>query len=163
MIEPEEIIEAQLVAAVSAQSPGIQVLGALSPVDEEMEKLSDNSSISVFADVASQSFDSNVPNVPFTFSARIAVRYANADDSSGSGFRSVCRAVRAAIAALLGDGCTALSADGFTCDGVILEGTSTAADTDSQNGGMIKVYNLSVTGRYTEPPTTTTIGDQTNG
>jgi len=154
MTEPEEIIEASIVALVAANST-IPVFGMLTPSADGTEKTAPDTSIDVAADVSAQSFDSRIPNVPFTFSVRITVRAAGADDATGNTFRTACRGVRGTIAAILGDGCTAVSADGFTCDGVILENTTTGTDADAKNGGWYKIYSLSVTGRYTEPAPTT--------
>ena len=154
MTEPEEIIEARFVALVAA-NVSIPVVGMLAPSADGTEKTEPDTSIAVTADVSGQSFDSRVANVPFSFSVRITVRAAAADDASGSTFRTACRGVRDTIAAILGDGCTAVSADGFTCDGVILENTTTGIDADAENGGWYKTYSLAVTGRYSQDSETT--------
>ena len=151
MIEPEEIIEAQIIAMLSAALPSVDVIGALSPVPEGELKKSPDTYVSVFADVASQGLDWMGPNVPFTFALRVVVHYANADDATGAGFRDTCRAVRGALDSLLGDGCAALDGDGFSCDGFTLDSTSTALDANADNGGMAKSYSASISGRYTQP------------
>ena len=156
MTEPEEIIEAKLIAVLSAALPDVDVIGALSPVPEGEQKQSADTYVSVFADVASQDLDWRGPNVPFTFSVRVTVHYANADDATGTGFRDTCRSVRTALIALSGDGCAALSGDGFNCDEFLLNSTSTAMDSDAENGGMAKTYNFTISGRTA---TTTTQGD----
>ena len=148
MIEPEEIIEAKLVALLAAALPDVDVIGALSPVPEGEQKLSPDTYVSVFADVASQGLDWMGPGVPFAYSVRIVVHYANADDKSGAGFRDSCRAVRSALAPLLGDGCAALDGDGFSCDAFTLDSTNTSQDFAADSGGMVKTYNATVNGRF---------------
>ena len=156
MIEPEEIIEARMIAFLSAALPDVDVIGALSPVPEGEQKKSPDTYVSVFADVASQDLDWRGAHVPFSFSVRVVVHYANADDATGAGFRDACRAVRAAVSPLLGDGCAELSDDGFNCDEFMLSSTQTAMDTDRETGGMAKTYNFTITGRTA---TTQTQGD----
>lgn len=149
MIEPEEIIESKLVALVAAALPSVDVIGALSPVPEGVQKNSPDTYVSVFADIASQDIDAQGGGVPFSYSIRVTVHYANADDATGTGFRNACRAVRSALAALLGDGCAALDGDGFSCDAFVLNSTSTALDSTAESGGMAKTYNATVNGRFT--------------
>ncbi len=151
MIEPEETIEANLIALLSAQLSGMDVIGALSPVPEGAQKSSPDTYVSVFADVASQDMDWEGPGIPFTYSVRVVVHFAQADDKTGTGFRDRCREVRAALQALLGDGCASLDGDGFECDSFILGATNTAQDLSADSGGMIKTYNATVKGRYNEP------------
>lgn len=148
MKEPEEIVEARLIALVAAALPGVKVVGALSPVDG-VERTVADTSVSIFVDLAEQSLDFTGPNLPIALSARVSVHFANADDASGAGFRDTCRAVRAALLPLLGDGCAALDADGFECDAFTLDATSTAFDADADVGGMAKTYTATVKGRYT--------------
>ena len=150
MTEPEETIEAKLISALAAAVPAVDVIGALSAVPEGEQKLSADTYISVFVDVASQDLDWRGPHVPFTYSARVTVHYAHADDATGVGFRDTCRAVRAALSPLLGDGCAALSGDGFACDEFILNTTQTAMDTDAETGGMAKTYTFTISGRSSE-------------
>lgn len=154
MTEPEEIIEAHLIAIIAAAAPAVDVLGALSAVPEGEQKLSADTYISVFVDIASQDLDWRALNVPFTYSARVTVHYANADDASGAGFRDACRAVRTATAPILGDGCTALDGDGFSCDEFRLASTQTAMDADAETGGMAKTYTFTISGRTLEVNTT---------
>ena len=148
MIEPEEVIEAKLVALLAAALPDVDVIGALSPVPEGEQKLSPDTYVSVFADVASQGIDWTGPGVPCSYSVRVVVHYANADDKSGAGFRDSCRAVRSAISPLLGDGCAALDGDGFSCDAFTLDSTNTSQDFAADSGGMVKTYNATVNGRF---------------
>ena len=148
MKEPEEIVEARLIALVAAALPGVKVVGALSPVDVAERTVADTS-VSIFVDLAEQSLDFTGPNLPIALSARASVHFANADDASGAGFRDTCRAVRAALLPLLGDGCAALDADGFECDAFTLDATSTTFDADSDVGGMAKTYTATVKGRHT--------------
>ena len=150
MVEPEEIIEAKIVALIAAALPGVDVIGALSPVPEGEQKNSPDTYVSVFADVASQDLDFQGGGVPFAYTVRVTVHYANADDATGAGFRDACRAVRSALAALFGDGCTALDGGGFSCDAFMLNSTSTALDANAENGGMAKTYNAAVNGRFTQ-------------
>lgn len=148
MTEPEEIIEARLVAFLSEALPTVDVIGALSPVPEGEQKLSPDTYVAVFADIASQDIDWQGPGVPFTYSVRVVVHYANADSASGAGFRDACRAVRSVLAGLLGDRCAALDGDGFECDAFTLDSTNTSQDFSAENGGMAKTYNATVSGRY---------------
>lgn len=148
MVEPEEVIEAKLVALLAAALPDVDVIGALSPVPEGEQKLSPDTYVSVFADIASQNLDWKGPGLPCTYSVRVVVHYADADDKSGAGFRDSCRAVRAALVPLLGDGCAALDGDGFSCDAFTLDGTNTSQDFAADSGGMVKTYNATVKGRF---------------
>ena len=104
MKEPEEIVEARIVALLSAALPSVQVVGALTPVADDPRR-SDDTFVSVFVDLAEQSLDFIGPNVPLVFSVRATVHFANADEATGAGFRDACRAIRAALLPLLGDGC----------------------------------------------------------
>ena len=148
MIESEEVIEAKVVALLAAALPDVDVIGALSPVPEGEQKLSPDTYVSVFADVASQDLDWKGPGVPCTYSVRVVVHYANADDKSGAGFRDSCRAVRSALVPPLGDGCAALDGDGFSCDAFTLDSTNTSQDFAADSGGMVKTYNATVNGRF---------------
>lgn len=154
MTEPEEIIEAHLITILAAAVPSMDVVGALSAVPSGEQKLSADSYISVFVDVASQQIDWRGPGVPFTYSARVTIHFANADDASGAGFRDSCRSVRSALAPLLGDGCSALDGGGFSCDEFILDSTQTAMDADAETGGMAKTYSFTISGRLSEVNTT---------
>lgn len=149
MKEPEEIVEARIVALIAAAMPSVQVVGALSPVAED-QKLVEDTSVSVFVDLAEQSLDFRGPNVPIVLSVRSTVHFANADEATGAGFRDACRALRAALLPLLGDGCSALDVDGFSCDAFVLNSTATSFDADAELGGMAKTYTATVKGRYTE-------------
>ena len=151
MIEPEEIVEAQLVAALVAAEPPLEVVGALAPAEDGEEKFAPLSYIGVSVDVASQDIDWIGPGCPFTYTAAISVRVAFADDKTGALFRSACRAVRGAFAALLGDGCAALTADGFSCDEFLMDATATALETMGDGEGMTKTYTATIKGRYTPP------------
>ena len=126
MMEPEEILETKIVADIAAANTGVDVLGALSPVPDGEQKLSPDSYISVFADVASQLLDWSGPNLPRTFSVRVTVHVADADDKDHTLFRDACRAVRGVLKTYLGDGCDSLSADGLSVDGFILDSTATS-------------------------------------
>lgn len=148
MKEPEEIVEARLIEVVAAALPEVRVVGALSPVDGAARAVADTS-VSIFVDLAGQPLDFTGPNLPVELSVRASVHFANADDASGAGFRDACRAVRAALRQLLGDGCAALDADGFACDAFTLDSTSTSFDADAEVGGMAKTYNATVSGRMT--------------
>ena len=147
--EPEELLEGRFVALLSAAAPSVDVLGALAPVPEGEQKKSPDTYISVFVDLASQDLDWQGPGVPCAWSLRVTVHYAFADDATGAGFRDICRAVRSALTPLLGDGCAALSGDGFECDAFTLESTATALDRDSEAGGMAKTYTATLNGRFT--------------
>lgn len=148
MKEPEEIIEARLIELVQGAISDVDVIGALSPVPDGEQKLSPDTYVSVIVDLSSQDLDWRGGNVPCSFSARLTVHYANADDATGCGFRDTCRSVRAALFALTGDGCEGLNADDFKCDQFTLDSTSTV-DEMSEIGGMAKTYNATLTGRIT--------------
>ena len=155
MKEPEEILEDRMAAALAAAVPAMDVVGALAPAPDGEQKLSPDSYISVFADVASQDLDWESPAVPCTYSVRIGVHVATADDKTGTLFRDTCRAVRDVIRAFSGDNCHTLDTDGFKCDSLVLDTTETQQDLASETGGMAKIYNATVAGRYI-PPTETT-------
>lgn len=150
MTEPEEVIEARLVALLSEAVPSMDVVGALTPAPDGGQKNSPDTYVSVFADVASQDLDFRGGGVPFAYSVRVTVHYACADDPTGAGFRDACRAVRSALLPLLGDGCAALGGGGFSCDAFTLDSTSTALDADADVGGMAKTYNATAKGRFTQ-------------
>lgn len=155
MTEPEETIEAKLVTALSNAVTEIDVISALAPCVPGEMKLSANSSISVFVDLASQDLDWIGPGVPCTYSARVVLKVAFSDDKTGALFRDSARAVRGALAALTGDGCDAVSGDGFACDAFILNSTNTSLDAGDGSGAMVKTYTATVKGRFT-PQTETT-------
>ncbi len=150
MTEPEEMLEARVVALLAEAAPEIDVIGALTPVPEGERKNSPDTYVSVFADVASQGLDYRGGGVPFTYSVRVTVHYSNADEATGAGFRDACRAVRSALAALMGDACSALDGGGFSCDSFTLDSTTTAIDQDAETGGMAKTYSATVNGRFTQ-------------
>ena len=154
MIEPEEIIESRIAALLDAAQPGIPVVGALEPSPDGEEKKIPDTCILVVADVASQDMDAEYFGIPCTYTVRVAVHYAFADGKTGADFRDTCRAVRGALTALLGDGCAALSDEGFYCDSFTLDGTSTAMESMAYGEGMTKSYTATVKGRLT-PPTET--------
>lgn len=149
MKEPEEIIEARLIELMESVLSDVDVVGALSPVEDGEQKQSPDTYVSIFVDLSSQELDWRGGNVPCSFSARLTVHYANADDASGCGFRDTCRSVRTALFALTGDGCSGLDCDGFKCDRFTLDSTSTALDQETDNGGMAKTYNATLAGRIT--------------
>ena len=155
MIEPEETIEAKVAALLRAANPGYVVVSALTPAEDGANKVAPLSHIGVVADVASQNLDWEGPGVPCTYSVRVAVRVAFADDKSGQRFRAACRAVRGALDALLGDGCAALDGDGFACDSFVLDSTATILESLGDGDGMNKTYSATVAGRFIEPTPTT--------
>ena len=161
MTEPEEIIEAKVAALLNAANPGFEVVCALAPAAPSIEKLAPISSIGVVVDLSSQNLDWRGPGTPFTYSVRVAVRVAFADDKSGARFRDACRAVRGALAAITGDGCSALNGDGFTCDAFILDSTATALEAMGDGEGMNKSYTATVNGRFIQPTPNET--EATNG
>lgn len=153
MIEPEETIEAKIVAALVVADVPLEVVGALAPAEDGTEKCAPLSYVGVAADVSSQDLDWRGPGVPCTYTARVSVRVAFADDKSGALFRDACRAVRGALAALTGDGCSALDGDGFNCDAFVLDNTSTALEAMGDGEGMTKSYTATVNGRFIPPQT----------
>lgn len=148
MTEPEEIIEAHLVAALQAAEIPLEVVGALAVVDPGEEKIAPLSYVGVAVDVTSQDIDWKGPGCPYTYSARIAVRVAFADDPTGVIFRDTARLVRSAIAPFQGDGCSGLDGDGFSCDEFLLDGTTTTLETMGEGEGMSKAYSATVIGRF---------------
>ena len=149
MIEPEDIIESKLLAALSSALPDMHFIGGLSPVAEYEQKLSADTFVSVVVDLTSQDLDWQGPGEPRTWSVRVNVRFNASDDSSGNGFRDTCRAVRGVLAACLGDDCAALDGDGFSCDGFTLDSTATDFMGDADSGTFAKTYNATVKGRFT--------------
>ena len=155
ILEPEEIVESHLVATLEGAANGVAVLGALAPSAPGTEKTAPDTHVSVSVDLASQDLDWLGPGVPCTYSVAVAVHVAEADNPNGALFRDTCRAVRAALAALLGDGCVELDGDGFSCDAFVLGGTQTARESFGDFSQFVKTYTATVTGRFT-PPTETT-------
>lgn len=149
--EPEEIIEARLVALLADGVEAVDVLGALAPAQEGARKLSPDTYVAVFADQAGQRYYGDDTVVPCDYSVRVTVHVAFADDKGGALFRETCRAVRAVLEAARMEHCTALAADGFACDAFRLDSTQTEFDATADNGGMAKTYSATVTGRYTPP------------
>ena len=162
MTEPEEMIEAKVAALLEAADPGFEVVGALAPSPDGVEKVAPLSHIGVVADLSAQNLDWIGPGVPCSYQLRVAVRVAFADDKTGSRFRSACRAVRAALLSATGDECDALDGDGFSCDALTLDSTVTALESLGDGDGMNKTYSATVRGRFT-PPTTTTETEAENG
>ena len=160
-IEPEEIIERHVASLLSAALPGWDIVGALA-ADEEGEKRVPETCVLVTADMTSQRLDWRGAGVPCDYTVRTEVRCSCADDGSGAIFRDACRAVRAALEQLLGDGCSGLDGDGFECDAFLLAPTSTDA-APSDGSGMRKQYSASLTGRYTPPSTEETTTTQQEG
>ena len=142
--EPEEIIEARLVALLAEALPGWDVIGTLAAAPEgELKELPDTR-VTVAVDVASQDLDWTGPGIPRTYAARAEVRCSDADDGTGKMFRDACRAMRAAMRQLLGDGCAAIDGDGFACDAFVLGST----ETEHGESAMTKRYNATVAGRF---------------
>jgi len=148
MIEPEETIEAKLVYALRAAVPEIDVIGALAPCEQGDLKLAANSCISVFVDLASQDLDWIGPGVPCTYSARVVLKVDFSDDKTGALFRDSAHQVRGALAAFTGDGCAAMSGDGFACDEFIMDSTNTVLGAGDGSGAISKTYNATVKGRF---------------
>lgn len=146
-IETEEIIEAGIVDALRSADVPIAVIGALAPADDETEKTAHLSQIGVTVDTASQELDWQGPDLPRTYTARVSVRAAYKDDKTGALFRDSCRAVRVVLQSFTGDGCNGLSADGFTCDGFMLDNTQTAVESIGDGEGATKIYVATIRGR----------------
>lgn len=142
--EPEEIVEARVIAALREALPSVDVIGALSPVPEGEMKLSADTYVSVFADQSGQRVYFDDPASPMDYTLRVVVHFADADDASGTGFRDACRAVRSVLDAFMP--CGAFDCGGFRCDAFRLDSTSTGADLASETGGMTKTYNAVLTG-----------------
>ena len=81
MKEPEEIIEELMVGVLSNALPDIDTIGALSPVPEGEQKKSADTYIAVFVDLEEPLNAFKSPLMPCTYSLRITVHYANADDT----------------------------------------------------------------------------------
>lgn len=148
MTEPEEIIESRIVAQIVGAKPDVPVLGALAPSQPGTEKVAPDSHVSVSVDLAGQGLDWKGPGIPCDYSVSIAVRVAESDDPTGELFRAVCRTVRAALDALLGDGCSTLDGDGFFCDAFVLSGTQTARMAFGDFTQFVKAYTATLTGRF---------------
>ena len=144
--EPEERIEAAIVAILAAHCT-VAVEGALTPSDEgSVRTIDDDSLVSVVVDQQSQDLDFRGPRVPHTYRAQVSIRYSMADDPSAAKFREECRRVRAALLSLTGDDCANLGADGFACDEFMIDSTSTTFE-GGDNPCNIKTYSATVKGR----------------
>ena len=144
--EPEERIEAALVAILAAHCT-VAVKGALTPSDEgSVRTIDDDSLVSVVVDQQSQDLDFRGPRVPHTYRAQVSVRYSMADDPNAAKFREECRRVRAALLSLTGDDCANLGADGFACDEFMIDSTSTTFE-GGDNPCNVKTYSATVKGR----------------
>lgn len=144
--EPEERIEAALVAILAAHCT-VAVEGALTPSDEGIVRtIDDDSLVSVVVDQQSQDLDFRGPRVPHTYRAQVSIRYSMADDPSAAKFREECRRVRAALLSLTGDDCANLGAAGFACDEFMIDSTSTTFE-GGDNPCNIKTYSATVKGR----------------
>ena len=146
--EPEETVEARLMALLAEALPDWTIVGMLTPASDGSAKFIPPTCVVVSADVAGQELDWRGPGIPCEYTARAEVRCANADDRTGETFRAACRTVRQALEALLGDGCSALDGNGFSCDAFLLPTTSTTQDT-AGDGSMRKTYEATVKGRFT--------------
>lgn len=144
--EPEERIEAAIVAILAAHCT-VAVEGALTPSDEgSVRTIGDDSLVSVVVDQQSQDLDFRGPRVPHTYRAQVSIRYSMADDPSAAKFREECRRVRAALLSLTGDDCANLGADRFACDEFMIDSTSTTFE-GGDNPCNIKTYSATVKGR----------------
>ena len=157
-METEETIETQLITLLSTYVANVDIVGALTPAPDGVQKHSPDTYISVIVDIADQFYDLAETVTPFHYSARVTVHCAFVDDKTGTLFRDICRGVRQAISLCLGDGCAALSSDTFACDGLQLVSTQTALDTSAETGGMVKTYNMTITGRVLPSQTTSSEG-----
>ena len=144
--EPEERIEAAIVAILAAHCT-VAIEGALTPSDEgSVRTIDDDSLVSVVVDQQSQDLDFRGPRVPHTYRAQVSVRYSMADDPNAAKFREECRRVRAALLSLTGDDCANLGADGFACDEFMIDSTSTTFE-GGDNPCNVKTYSATVKGR----------------
>lgn len=144
--EPEERIEAALVAILAAHCT-VAVEGALTPADDgSVRTIDDDSLVSVVVDQQSQDLDFRGNRVPHTYRAQVSIRYSMADDPNAAKFREECRRVRAALLSLTGDDCANLGADGFACDKFMIDSTSTTFE-GGDNPCNVKTYSATVKGR----------------
>ena len=144
--EPEERIEAAIVAILAAHCT-VAVEGALTPADEgSVRTIDDDSLVSVVVDQQSQDLDFRGNRVPHTYRAQVSIRYSMADDPNAAKFREECRRVRAALLSLTGDDCANLGAAGFACDEFMIDSTSTTFE-GGDNPCNIKTYSATVKGR----------------
>lgn len=144
--EPEERIEAAIVAILAAHCT-VAVEGALTPSDEgSVRTIGDDSLVSVVVDQQSQDLDFRGPRVPHTYRAQVSIHYSMADDPNAAKFREECRRVRAALLSLTGDDCANLGADGFACDEFMVDSTSTIFE-GGDNPCNVKTYSATVKGR----------------
>ena len=144
--EPEETIESTLVALL-ADAVDIHVEGVLAPAEDgEVKRLSADTVMTVAVDQTSQDGDYRGPRVPHTYSARVAVHYAIADDANGSDFRDTCRVVRGVLSTLTGDGCGSVSSSSFACDAFVLDSSTTTFE-GGDNPVNTKTYTATLKGR----------------
>ena len=144
--EPEERIEAALVAILATHCTAA-IEGALTPADEgSVRTIDDDSLVSVVVDQQSQDLDFRGPRIPHTYRAQVSIRYSMADDPNAAKFREECRRVRAALLSLTGDDCANLGADGFACDEFMIDSTSTTFE-GGDNPCNVKTYSATVKGR----------------
>ena len=151
MTEPEETIESNAILLLSAANLDFAVVGALQAAPDGVEKLAPLSRVGVTADVASQDMDWIGPGCPCTYTLRVAVQVAFADDKTGSRFRDTCRKVRGVLTSITGDGCAALSGDGFLCDSLLLDSTTTSDTAVGEGESNTKIYSATVKGRFIPP------------
>lgn len=151
--EPEELIEAAIVAVVAAGCT-TPVHGALTPCTPgKVKELTVDTFVSVEVDQTQQILDFVGMRMPLAFQARVAVHYALADDPTGELFRDECRLVRSSLNALLGDGCDGIDSDGFACDAFTIDSTATIFE-GGDNPTMTKTYTATVRGRTINNTTT---------
>lgn len=150
--EPEELLEAALVSRLAVVCTTI-VEGVLAPAYAGTVKgLSADTFVGVKVDQSSQDGDYAYRS-PMTYTATVTVHYAQADDATGIDFRNECRAVRAALLGLIGDGCSALDvADAFECASFTLDSTSSNFD-GGDNPVYTKSYTATIKGRILNPTT----------
>jgi len=152
--EPEELLESALVTRLT-YACSIPVEGVLAPVSAGTVKgLSADTFVGVKVDQSSQDGD-YAYRAPMTYSATVTVHFSLADEASGASFRDECRAVRASLLALTGDGCSALDvASAFSCGEFLLDSTSTNFE-GGENPVYTKAYTATIKGRIIQPTNTT--------
>jgi len=158
--EPEETIEVAL-CGILANACTIPVEGALTPATEgTVKRLSSDTFISVMVDLASQDLDQLSPAMFITLTANVAVHYALADDADGSSYRDECRRCRAALVALTGDGCAALTTASVAVDGFVINSTTTSFEA-GDNPVNTKTYTATVHCRVLQTTADTTNNEPT--
>lgn len=144
--EPEEYVENALVGLIAAKVNGIPVEGTHDPAQAGETKYGEFTYINVKVGQSAQRLDVRGRS-PIDFAIRITVHIARSEDPRGVIFRDTCRAVRAALASVTGDGCDGLNGEHVELHAFVLDSTDPDFSTAIEGGEFIKTYNASATAR----------------